>query len=62
MKIEIRTEIILYVYQRLIIWTFYAHWHPDIEVLYVLEGRVVAGINSEERILHTNQMSICSRK
>ena len=39
---------------------FYAHWHPEIEVLYVIEGTIRVGINSEERLLSKNQMSICS--
>jgi AraC-like DNA-binding protein len=38
---------------------FVAHWHTDIEVLYVCEGSIGAGINSEYRILQAGDISIC---
>ena len=38
---------------------FVAHWHTDIEVLYVREGSIGAGINSEYRILQAGDISIC---
>jgi AraC-like DNA-binding protein len=38
---------------------FVAHWHTDIEILYVCEGSIGAGINSEYRILQAGDMSIC---
>ena len=38
---------------------FVAHWHTDIELLYVCSGRIGAGINSEYRILEAGDMTIC---
>ncbi len=39
---------------------FVAHWHTDIELLYVCSGSIGAGINSEYRILKTGDISICA--
>lgn len=38
---------------------FVAHWHTDIELLYVCSGSIGAGINSEYRILQAGDISIC---
>ncbi|MCK5129492.1 MAG: helix-turn-helix transcriptional regulator [Clostridiales bacterium] len=38
---------------------FVAHWHSDIEMLYICEGSVGVGINSEYKILHEGDISIC---
>jgi AraC-like DNA-binding protein len=39
---------------------FLAHWHNDIEIVYVFEGSIRMGINSETRVLETGDMAICS--
>jgi AraC-like DNA-binding protein len=39
---------------------FLAHWHSDLELLYVYEGSLRMGVNSETRILHQGDMAICS--
>lgn len=38
---------------------FVAHWHTDIEMIYVCEGRIGMGINSEYRVLQKSEISIC---
>jgi AraC-like DNA-binding protein len=38
---------------------FVAHWHTDVELLYVCSGSIGAGINSEYRILQAGDISIC---
>ena len=38
---------------------FVAHWHTDIEMLYVCEGSIGVGINSERRVLHKGEIAIC---
>jgi hypothetical protein len=38
---------------------FVAHWHTDIEMIYVCEGRIGVGINSECRILQKGEFAIC---
>lgn len=40
--------------------SFVAHWHTDIEMIYVVEGMLGVGINSEYRILQKGELSICS--
>jgi AraC-like DNA-binding protein len=39
---------------------FLAHWHNDIEIVYVFEGSIRMGINSETKVLETGDMAICS--
>ncbi|MEK5254777.1 AraC family transcriptional regulator [Paenibacillus sp. FSL F4-0125] len=39
---------------------FLAHWHNDLELVYVFEGSIRMGINSETRILEAGDMAICS--
>jgi len=38
---------------------FMAHWHADIEMIYVCEGRIGVGINSEYRLLEKGQIAVC---
>jgi AraC-like DNA-binding protein len=38
---------------------FVAHWHRDIELVYVCEGSIGVGINSEYRILAAGDMAVC---
>ena len=38
---------------------FFAHWHNDIEIVYVLEGTIGIGINSEYQIFKKGEMCIC---
>jgi len=39
---------------------FIAHWHNDLEIVYVFEGSIRMGINSETRILQAGDMAVCS--
>ncbi|MCL6458764.1 MAG: AraC family transcriptional regulator [Gorillibacterium sp.] len=39
---------------------FLAHWHSDLEFLYVYDGTLRMGVNSEARILHKGDIAICS--
>lgn len=38
---------------------FMAHWHTDIEMIYVCEGRIGVGINSEYRLLGKGEIAVC---
>ncbi|OMD36780.1 AraC family transcriptional regulator [Paenibacillus odorifer] len=38
---------------------FLAHWHNDLELVYVFEGSIRMGINSETRVLEAGDMAIC---
>lgn len=38
---------------------FAAHWHSDIELLYVMEGSIGVGSNMQYRILHSGDLSVC---
>lgn len=38
---------------------FVAHWHTDIEMIYVCEGILGVGINSEYRVLQKGELAIC---
>lgn len=40
--------------------TFWAHWHNDIEFMFVREGAIRMGINQESRILRKGEMAVCS--
>lgn len=39
---------------------FLAHWHTDVEVIYVCKGSIRIGINSESRLLYAGDIAICS--
>lgn len=39
---------------------FLAHWHNDLELVYVFEGAIRMGINSETRVLEAGDIAICS--
>ena len=39
---------------------FLAHWHVDIEIIYVCAGSLRVGINNESRILTKGELAICS--
>lgn len=41
-------------------FNFLAHWHNDLEFIYVYEGTIRIGINSESRILGKGDIAICS--
>ncbi|WP_281278181.1 AraC family transcriptional regulator [Paenibacillus anaericanus] len=41
-------------------FNFLAHWHNDLEFIYVCEGTIRIGINSESRILGKGDIAICS--
>lgn len=40
--------------------SFLAHWHQDVELIYVITGSVQVGINSESWLLQAGDMAICS--
>ncbi|KAI7253644.1 hypothetical protein KC345_g11350 [Hortaea werneckii] len=39
---------------------YLAHWHNDLEIIYVVEGSVRMGINSETRNLQAGDLAVCS--
>ncbi len=39
---------------------FVAHWHTDIEMMYVYKGCIGVGINSEYKVLSEGEISICA--
>lgn len=39
---------------------FLAHWHNDIEMVYVLDGNLKMGINKEQMILKKGDFAVCS--
>ncbi|WP_342564844.1 AraC family transcriptional regulator [Paenibacillus sp. FSL R7-0345] len=39
---------------------FLAHWHTDLEFVYVCEGSIRMGINLESRVLYKGDMAFCS--
>jgi AraC-like DNA-binding protein len=39
---------------------FIAHWHNDVELIYVCEGQTRMGINKESRLLKKGDLAICS--
>ena len=41
--------------------SFVAHWHKEIEIMYVLEGELGVGINRDYRVLSPGEMSICAK-
>lgn len=40
--------------------SFLAHWHTDLEIVYVCEGSIRMGVNSEVRILKKGEAVVCS--
>ncbi len=38
---------------------FMAHWHTDIEMIYVCDGHIGVGINSEYRLLKKGEIAVC---
>lgn len=41
---------------------FLAHWHIDVELIYVCEGEIRIGINKECRTLKQGELALCSSK
>ena len=41
---------------------FLAHWHIDVEMVYILEGCIRIGVNKESKILRKGEMAIFSSK
>lgn len=41
-------------------FSFLAHWHNDVELIYVKEGEIRVGINSETRLLKAGDLALCS--
>ncbi|WP_018750251.1 AraC family transcriptional regulator [Paenibacillus sanguinis] len=41
-------------------FSFLAHWHQDVELIYITTGRVRVGINSESWLLQAGDLAICS--
>lgn len=39
---------------------FFAHWHSDIEIMYVCKGSMGVGINKEYHVLNEGDVSICA--
>lgn len=39
--------------------TFYAHYHSEIEFIYVESGSILVGVNEEKRLLTQGDMVIC---
>ena len=39
---------------------YLAHWHMDVEIIYVCEGSIRVGINNESRVLSKGEIAICS--
>lgn len=37
---------------------FYAHWHPEVEFVYILEGCSLVGVNNNKRLLEKGDMVI----
>ncbi|MDF2614169.1 MAG: hypothetical protein K0S71_1955 [Clostridia bacterium] len=40
-------------------FSFLAHWHKDIEIVYVYEGKLRLSINSQTKILTSGEFGIC---
>jgi AraC-like DNA-binding protein len=41
-------------------FSFRAHWHSEIELLRVVEGRITVGVNSESRLLGPGEGAVCA--
>lgn len=40
-------------------FSFLAHWHTDVEMLFVMEGQIRLGINQEVKVLSKGDLAIC---
>jgi len=38
---------------------FAAHWHSDIELIYVIDGSLGVGINMQYKVIHSGDFAIC---
>lgn len=38
---------------------FLAHWHTDVEIIYVQEGQIYVSINNEKKLLSQGDMAVC---
>lgn len=41
---------------------FLAHWHTDVEIIYVCEGALRMGINKESRLIHEGDVAVCGSR
>jgi AraC-like DNA-binding protein len=41
---------------------FLAHWHSDIELLYVRSGSVIAAVNQDKRVLKKGELLVCASR
>lgn len=41
-------------------FSFLAHWHNDVEIIYVKQGEIRVGINSESWLLKKGDLAVCS--
>lgn len=41
---------------------FLAHWHNEVEIIYVCEGCLRMGINKETRLIHQGDIAVCSSR
>lgn len=41
-------------------FSFLAHWHNDVELIYVKKGEIRVGINSENWLLKAGDLAVCS--
>ena len=39
---------------------FLAHWHTDVELVYVCDGHIRIGVNKDSRLLEKGDMAVCS--
>lgn len=39
---------------------YLAHWHNDLEIVYVMEGAIRMGVNSDTRVLRAGDLAVCS--
>ena len=37
-----------------------AHWHNDVELIYVIDGQITVGVNSESRVLNSGDIAVAS--
>ncbi|AIQ45804.1 hypothetical protein R70723_07855 [Paenibacillus sp. FSL R7-0273] len=41
------------------LFSFHAHWHSDIEIVFVIEGDIRFGINQETHLLNQGEAAVC---
>ena len=51
------TEIPVYVFKAVRL-NFLAHWHTDVELVYVCDGQIRIGVNKENRLLEKGDMAV----